>query len=336
MRLPTVVLAIALPMIALPLACEAVEPSGAALVAALKAGGHVIYFRHGHADQGIDKDAVKLGPCAEQRGLSTLGRADAVQIGRAFKRLAIPHGDIHASPYCRAIETAFLAFGSATVDHDLRLWHGELSDEQRDGLPKIVKAKLARALRSGTNTVYVAHNYKDVLGIDLQQGEAAILRPDGDSFAVMARVMPGAWDAHLTKLPDFIVSTYALPAGTRPRALAGAKDGAVWFAPADRGTIGRLDPFLGRAETISLTADGASTRVDPEMRATLDATAGRRIAVGSPWRIKDGALFHLSPQGASKKIALPTGPITAATAAPDGAIWIAQAGQDRIVLARPR
>lgn len=338
MRRFVIAVALALPLAAPPCATWAADPpqlSGAALAAALKAGGHVIYLRHGHADQGIDKDAVRLGPCSAQRSLSTLGRADAVHIGQAFKKLAIPVGHVHASPYCRAIETAFLAFGPVEVDHDLRLWHGELTDEQRDMLPKIVRDKLARPPRAGTNTVYVAHNYKDVLGIELQQGEAAVLRVDGGKLTVIARVVPGAWDAHLTKMPSMVVASYALPSGARPRNLAVDRDGMVWFASAGGAGIGRLDPFLGQARLILLPVSAGSPGIDSDTLAAL-AAAARRPAAAAPWRIKDGALVHRTPRGVEQRIVLPAGTIIATAAATDGGIWVAQSGRDRLILVRPR
>jgi phosphohistidine phosphatase SixA len=369
--------------VVLPLAASAAgapDITGVALVEALKAGGHAIYVRHGHADQGIDKDAVRLGPCSEQRGLSAFGRADAAQVGQAFKKLGIPVGQVYASPYCRAIETANIAFGPAEVDHDLRLWHGELTDAQRASLPGVVRDKLARAPRPGTNAVYVAHNSKDVLGVDLAQGEAAVLRLDGGGkpgsplearFTVIARVMPGGWDAHLVEPPEFVVAAYPLPPGSRPTALTEGADGAVWYVSPERAELGRLDSFLGITRTIALSAGSAPVavavatdgavwvadrgrnelmRVDPgtlkveiqERKAARKDAAlagisggGRAGSVNTTWQVRDGMLVHRAPNGGEKRVGISQGKVTALAAARNG-VWLAQPDRDRLLLVRSR
>jgi len=228
-----------------------------------------------------------LGPFAQQRGLSALGRADAARIGQAFRRLAIPVEAIYSSPYCRAVETANLALGLAEIDHDLRLWHGELADTQGETLPKIVRTKLARAPRPGGNIIYVAHNYKDAVGVDLNQGEATVLRLDGDRATVIAQVMPGGWDAHLAELPNFTFAIFRLPPGSRPISLADGGNGTIWYAAPERAELGRLNRFLGTSERIAL-ASGASPvsigrdMLEPNAIWVADQAGARLLRVSVP------------------------------------------------------
>ena len=51
--------------------------------------------------------------CASQRNLTDKGRGEARAIGEHVKRLGIPIGTVLASPFCRTMETARLAFGKA-------------------------------------------------------------------------------------------------------------------------------------------------------------------------------------------------------------------------------
>src|ERR1700682_2928280 len=89
---------------------EALSPG--ALLAELRKGGYVLYFRHAATDLS-QNDSKSLGStdCANQRNLSPKGREDAHAIGRAFHELGIPVGKVLASPMCRTEETARLIFG---------------------------------------------------------------------------------------------------------------------------------------------------------------------------------------------------------------------------------
>src|SRR5438105_3695129 len=73
-------------------------------IAALRAGGHVIIFRHGatYPDQ-ADTDPLNLGNVEKQRQLNDAGRAKAKEIGEAFRKLRIPVGPVHTSALYRAI-----------------------------------------------------------------------------------------------------------------------------------------------------------------------------------------------------------------------------------------
>src|SRR5512135_1953015 len=97
------------------------EPSSLlSTVQTLRAGGNVIYMRHVTADVGRDVQ----GPgewwkkCGEgHRMLSDKGRADAVQVGEAIRRLRIPISKVYCSEYCRAVETArLLSLGEPETD----------------------------------------------------------------------------------------------------------------------------------------------------------------------------------------------------------------------------
>src|SRR3954452_25410776 len=83
---------------------------GASFVRSLRAGGHLIAFRHARTDHSQD-DAPSFryrhGPA--QRTLNDAGRAQAGGIGRAFPPLRTPVGRVLASRYCRAVQTARLA-----------------------------------------------------------------------------------------------------------------------------------------------------------------------------------------------------------------------------------
>jgi phosphohistidine phosphatase SixA len=181
-----------------PAVASAEQLEGRALVEALRGGGYVLLFRHAATDYSQnDVDRQNLENCATQRNLSSQGREQAVAIGQGFRRLQIPVGMVLASPYCRTLETARLAFGVAEPSPDLI---SELSDDTSGGRERLtasLRGLLARPPEPGTNTVLVSHtlNIQDAVGLDIEEGEAVVASPDGaGGFTVVARVRAESWD----------------------------------------------------------------------------------------------------------------------------------------------
>lgn len=80
----------------------------------LREGGCVVAFRHALAPGTFDPPSFKLGDCSTQRNLSDEGRAQARRIGRWFAQQALVPAAVRSSPWCRCVDTASLAFGTAT------------------------------------------------------------------------------------------------------------------------------------------------------------------------------------------------------------------------------
>lgn len=182
-------------------ACSPVEVQGPLagedLVTALRDGGHVLYLRHTATTRGGADDLTTLGDCAAQRPLSEAGRADARALGEAVRALDVPVGDVLASPFCRTVETAELAFGDG-VRTDERLLalapDGSNLPALRDG----VRALLADEPDDGRNTVLVGHvsNLRAAVDVQPDEGGTVVLRPDGDGgFTVVGEVPPQGWQA---------------------------------------------------------------------------------------------------------------------------------------------
>src|SRR5258706_9621035 len=94
---------------------------GAALVTALRAGGLTLYVRHGATDLSqSDRQGDRYEDCSKQRNLTDAGRTQAVAIGAAIRALGLPVGEVLASPFCRTMETARLAFGRAELASEVR------------------------------------------------------------------------------------------------------------------------------------------------------------------------------------------------------------------------
>jgi phosphohistidine phosphatase SixA len=156
------------------------ERAGSALLAALREGGFVIYFRHARTDfSQDDTDLSDLANCATQRNLSSEGRTQARLIGEAIAALAIPIGEVLSSELCRTRETAELAFGRATPLPDLTSFGTAGSEAEEQERVAALRRLLATPPGRGTNTVLVGHlfNIQAAASISLAEGEAAIFSP---------------------------------------------------------------------------------------------------------------------------------------------------------------
>ena len=163
----------------------------ASLAAKLRDGGYVLYFRHTSTDfSQHDRDMKSYEDCASQRNLTDKGREEARTIGTHVRRLAIPVGEVYASPFCRTMETARLAFGKATATQDVR--GGSTDPKRYDPLRRLLGTRPLQG-----NTVISSHGnpFIAVAGPPyLAEGEMAVVRPEGDSrFSVVGRVRVEEW-----------------------------------------------------------------------------------------------------------------------------------------------
>ncbi len=181
-------------------ATAAAGPATAAVAAPsladLRQGGFVIFLRHAATDPATsERDGPGLGDCEAQRILSDAGRADARAIGEAVRDLAVPVGEVRSSTWCRALETARLAFGRAEPEPLLASLHGRDEAEKRR-LVEALREMLARPPRPGTNTVLVGHgfNLAGAARVPIAQGEAAVFRPLGaGGYRLVGRIGPRDW-----------------------------------------------------------------------------------------------------------------------------------------------
>ncbi len=180
-------------------ATPAKEIPGRALLAELKRGGYTIFFRHTSTD--FSRDDVKSrsdNDCDNQRPLTDKGRDEARQIGENLRRLAIPIGDVLASPRCRTVEVAKLAFGNYQLAQEVR--GGSFSEKPADRYGEL-RALFDKGPGNGRNTVIVSHGnpfYATAGAPYLAEGEAAVVKPLGKDFEVIARVR---WDEWSTLAP---------------------------------------------------------------------------------------------------------------------------------------
>lgn len=169
-----------------------------AVLGKLRQGGYVIYMRHMPTTPvAIGLAMENLADCKTQRNLSPEGRLAAIRMGKAIKSLRIPIGKVKSSPYCRAMDSARLAFGHAVADADLGfvLATGSAETQRRAAA---LRSALATTPDPGSNSVLVSHsaNLFEAAGIFAEpEGASYVFRPlGGDRFEAVARVLPDEWE----------------------------------------------------------------------------------------------------------------------------------------------
>lgn len=173
------------------------------LIESLREGGYFIYVRHGATDSSQnDASPPNLPDCTKQRNLTDGGRDQASVIGQQFRALKIPVGQVISSPYCRALEFAYLIVGRVSrIEPSMQL-PDPLPVEARQSNSRAMETLFATPPAPGTNTLMVAHspNIRDIFGFGLTtdlpvEGGIAILSPDpaGGRPTLVARVLPTEW-----------------------------------------------------------------------------------------------------------------------------------------------
>jgi phosphohistidine phosphatase SixA len=175
------------------------------LVETLRAGGNVLYMRHVTADVGRDVQGSGewWKKCGEgHRMLSDRGRADAVLVGEAIRRLRIPISGVICSEYCRAVETArLLSLGDPKTDARLNGWPAWKAVDPERGLQRLSQGTrdLLAARPAQGNVLLVSHKQDfpdptDPALADLQDGECAVFTPDSrGGFMLRGRIEVEDW-----------------------------------------------------------------------------------------------------------------------------------------------
>ena len=164
--------------------------SGSDLVEALRDGGYVIVMRHARSPRAQpDASTASPGNLNLERQLDEIGRETAMQMGRAVRSQQIPVGQILSSPTFRAMETVtYLELGDAQPVAEL--------GSGGDGA--WLTARAAQTVHDGTNSLFVTHrpNLSSAFGdeaVGMADGEALIVRPNGEHAVVVGRVRIEDW-----------------------------------------------------------------------------------------------------------------------------------------------
>lgn len=177
--------------------CEGEIKLNTSLFDLLRYGGFILYARHGEATVGEDQPDLDFLYCFTQRNLSEMGRRQAIYYGHILRNLRIPISyPILTSPFCRAIETAQLALGSAGIQID-PFWFevyrlsGNLFDVERQRILSTLKSRLEVIPPYGSNKVIIAHSFPEGIGLgQIPNMGTVVIRPLGqrNGYEIVAKL----------------------------------------------------------------------------------------------------------------------------------------------------
>lgn len=147
-------------------------------------------MRHATAPGGGDPPAFRLGDCATQRNLSESGRAQARTIGELFRREGVVVTQALSSRWCRALDTARLAFPDVTgPDTALDSFFAERASGEDQ--TRLVRDLIERWQGPGVLAL-VSHqvNITALTGVFPAEGEVLVLRPRPSGFDLVGRLRP--------------------------------------------------------------------------------------------------------------------------------------------------
>jgi len=157
-------------------ASSATETSATATL--LRSGGVVVALRHALAPGTFDPPEFTLGDCRTQRNLNDEGRAQAQRIGQWFQRQGLQPAQVRSSPWCRCIDTATLAFGTAVAWPALGSPRGSSEQTYEEHLGQL--RKNGAAVTAGRFEVWVTHAF-------VQQALAAQSTGSGEGLVLQVR-----------------------------------------------------------------------------------------------------------------------------------------------------
>lgn len=157
--------------------------------ALLREGGHVVLLRNAFTPAGGGGLPADGAACATRDGLSDRGRQQARKIGALFAARAERTERVLVSRYCNALETARIAFGDRMAEpfDPLDLAKG---DATADAATAAVLGEI-RGFSGAGNLVLVTHmeNIRALTGAAPREGEAVIVRADGEKLHILGRII---------------------------------------------------------------------------------------------------------------------------------------------------
>jgi phosphohistidine phosphatase SixA len=170
-------------------AAQAAEGAESEAWQALRNGG-IVLFRHANAPGVGDPPGFTRGDCSTQRNLDATGQAQARQIGQQFQRRQIAVGSVLNSEWCRARDTATLAFPGRAQDQPV---FNSFFDSAASAAPQTAAAHAQLLAWQGPGALVVFTHQVNITAITRivpTSAEGVVLRRVGQTLQVVGRVQP--------------------------------------------------------------------------------------------------------------------------------------------------
>jgi len=171
----------------------ALAKDDAALWAALAEGGKVVMMRHTQSEEATAEVSMHLsedGDCSAEQNLSAEGREQAEELGARFQEHGVTVDAVLSSEFCRARETAELAFGDYESWNALNLAES-LPAAEAEWLMEDVRERIGDFSGEG-NLVMVSHrsNINTIAFKQTEPGDMVVVEPDDfGGFSVLGTIV---------------------------------------------------------------------------------------------------------------------------------------------------
>lgn len=182
------VLALAIFALALPTKSFATEAAWARLAQ----GGYTILLGYSRTPGGGEPLRPDMGDCDKRKSLTDRGIQESRRIGMRFAARAVSIDSIYSGEFCRAVETATLAFGRRDVETKAYL-NSIVGGDDPDEIPAELITAIEEFYGAG-NLLMVTHPalIRAISGTTPREGEAVIIAPaatPGDKPRVVNRLL---------------------------------------------------------------------------------------------------------------------------------------------------
>lgn len=163
-----------------------------ALWSALAEGGKVVMIRHTQSEEATPEVSMHLsadGDCTQEQNLSEEGREQARALGALFQVHGVTVDAVMSSEFCRARETAELAFGGYEAWTPLNLIEA-LPAGESEWLMEDVRERMGDFDGEGV-LVLVSHrsNINTITFRQTEPGDIVVVEPDGlGGFGVLGLI----------------------------------------------------------------------------------------------------------------------------------------------------
>jgi len=172
----------------------ALAKDDAALWGALADGGKVVMVRHTQSEEATAEVSMHLaedGDCSVEQNLSAEGREQAEELGTRFQEHGVTVDAVLSSEFCRARQTAELAFGE-----DYESWNALnlaeiLPASEAEWLMEDVRERIGDFSGEG-NLVMVSHrsNINTITFQQTEPGDMVVVEPDDfGGFTVLGTIV---------------------------------------------------------------------------------------------------------------------------------------------------
>jgi phosphohistidine phosphatase SixA len=179
----------------LPVPAE--DEEGMALIAQLRRGGLVLFFRHADTRGEPCDRSYRLGDRPGQRNISPDGRVQSALIGARLRELGVPVAlPVLAGPVYRARDTAEEAFGATNVEVTDSLLADDFSGPRLAWVLAEHRRLFSEQVPAGAVRVLVGHRTPAIMvagalvgGRAFPEGAALVINPRGEDFDVLGILM---------------------------------------------------------------------------------------------------------------------------------------------------